>query len=108
MLDREAFGTGISDDGRFVTFVTAATNVVPGDTNDDWDHFKYDIQMGEAVRVSVNSRGRQAKGDKGFYIQGEISGDGRFYVFESSATNLVPNDENDRYDVFIRGPYSDG
>jgi Tol biopolymer transport system component len=108
LLDREAFGTGISDDGRFASFVTAASNVVPGDTNEDWDHFRYDRQTGVTVRISVNSRGRQAKGDKGIYIQGEISGDGRFYVWESAATNLVRNDENNKYDVFIRGPYGDG
>ena len=79
--------------------------VVPGDTNDDWDHFRYDTATGETIRLSVNSRGRQARGEKGFFIQGAFSGDGRFYVFESASTNLVRNDENNRYDIFIRGPY---
>ena len=108
LLDGEAFGTGISDDGRFVSYVSPATNIVPGDTNGDYDHFRFDMETGETVRMSVNSRGRQAKGDKGIFIQGEISGDGRFYVWESAATNLVRNDGNNKYDVFIRGPYEDG
>ena len=105
LLDGEAFGTGISDDGRFLSFVTAATNIVPRDTNGDWDHFRFDMETGETVRVSVDSRGREAKDDKGIFIQGEMSGDGRFYVWESASTNLVRNDENSKYDVFIRGPY---
>ena len=31
-----------------------------------------------------------------------ISADGRFVAFESYASNLVPGDTNDAYDVFVR------
>jgi hypothetical protein len=103
--DDAAFGTGISDDGRYVTFSSSATNFVPGDTNGDYDHFRFDTVSKETIRLSLNSAGRQARGDKGIYISGNLSGDARFYVWESASKNLVRNDENDRYDVFVRGPY---
>jgi hypothetical protein len=39
------------------------------------------------------------------YIRSSISGDGRFVVFESSASNLIRMDTNGVYDVYVRGPY---
>jgi hypothetical protein len=97
--------SGISDDGRYLSFVSGASNLVPNDTNGEWDYFRFDRVTKTTVRVNVNSRGKQAKGDKGFNHSSRISGDGRFVVFESSASNLVANDRNNSYDVFIRGPF---
>jgi Tol biopolymer transport system component len=102
----DSFPSGISDDGRYVLFGSFATNLVPHDTNGDFDHFRYDRRANETIRVNVNSRGRQAIGDKGFNLIGRISGDGRFVAFESSASNLVPNDTNNVYDIFARGPFN--
>lgn len=50
-------------------------------------------------RVSVSSAGRQ--GDRPSFGAG-ISASGRYVVFSSEATNLVPADTNDRRDVFVR------
>jgi Tol biopolymer transport system component len=94
----------ISDDGRYVLFISRATNIVPGDTNDEFDHFVYD-RVGMTVdRVNVNNRGKQARGDKSFNLQASISDDGAWVAFESSANNLVPDDTNNSYDIFLRGP----
>src|SRR5207237_5052190 len=49
-------------------------------------------------RVSVASDGTQANGVSGIPA---ISADGRFVAFESDATNLVPGDTNDVFDVFV-------
>ena len=98
--------SGISDDGRYVSFGSYATNLVPNDTNGEWDYFRFDRVTKTTVRVNVNSRGRQARGDKGLFHSSRISGDGRFVVFESSASNLVRNDTNNAYDIFIRGPFT--
>ena len=95
----------ISADGRYVLFVSRATNIVPGDTNGEFDYFIYDRVEKTSVRVNVNNRGRQARGDKSFNIQATISDDGAWAAFESSAHNLVRNDTNNRYDVFLRGPF---
>ncbi len=103
--DGESFATGISDDGRFISISSSATNLVRHDTNADWDYFRVDVQAGRTLRASVSSAAEQAEGDKGVYIRSSISGDGRFVVFESSASNLVRMDTNGVYDVFVRGPY---
>ncbi len=76
----------ISADGRFVAFVSGASDLVAGDTNGAWDIFVRDRQRGTTRRVSVSSAGRQAKGYSG---APSISADGRFVAFASSASNLV-------------------
>ncbi len=88
----------ISDDGRWVTFQSQATNLVPGDTNGVIDIFLHDLQTGATTRVSVDSAGVQANGACG---NESISGDGRLVAFESTATNLVPGDTNGVFDCFL-------
>jgi len=51
----------ISADGRFVTYVSSASNLVPGDTNGFVaDVFLFDRQTGTTTRVSVASDGTGA------------------------------------------------
>ena len=90
----------ISADGRFVAFTSAATNLVPGDTNGAWDMFVHDRQTGLTERVSVDSAGVQADGDSDY--RASFSADGRFLAFSSYATNLVAGDTNGFGDVFVR------
>jgi Tol biopolymer transport system component len=47
----------ISADGRFVTFISGATNLVAGDANGASDVFRRDLQTGTTALVSVNSSG---------------------------------------------------
>ena len=54
---------GISADGRFFAFASAAGNLVPGDTNNLADVFVHDRQTGETQRVSVSSGGAQGNGE---------------------------------------------
>lgn len=82
-----SFARAISADGRFVVFVSPATNLVPGDTNADHDVFVRDRVSGLTERVSVASDGAQA--DSGSF-EAAISADGRFVAFQSYAHNLVP------------------
>jgi Tol biopolymer transport system component len=89
----------ISGDGRFVVFSSFASNLVQGDTNQQLDVFVRDRQARTTQRVSVSSSG--AEGD-GASSRADISADGRFVVFESTATNLVPSDTNGQRDVFVR------
>jgi Tol biopolymer transport system component len=76
----------ISADGRFVSFTSWADNLVAGDTNNAIDIFVRDRLLGVTTRVSVNSSGVQA--DKAA-SQSAISGDGRYVVFSSDATNML-------------------
>jgi len=95
----ESFLGSISGNGRFVSFSSGASNLVPGDTNNARDTFVRDRAAGTTERVSVNSGGAQANGESG---SGRISGDGRFVAFGSRASNLVAGDTNDTRDVFVR------
>jgi len=82
-------GLAVSGNGRFVAFVSAATNLVPRDTNMKRDVFVYDLQTGVTERVSVSSAGVQATQDS---FGPRLSADGRLVVFSTSAPNLVPGD----------------
>ena len=95
----DSFETWMSDDGRYVAFLSFASNLVPGDTNGVSDIFVRDRQTGTTQRVSVDSSGTQAN-DESFYPQ--ISADGRYVAFRSDASNLVSGDTNGVSDIFVR------
>ena len=97
--DGGSFYPAISADGRFIAFMSDATNLVSGDTNGLTDIFLYDRQTGTTTRVSVSSNGQQADNISDSYVS--ISGDGRFVTFNSEATNLVDGDTNGLSDVFV-------
>lgn len=101
---------GFSPDGRFVTFSSAAGNLVDGDTNNQQDIFLYDRDAdGNGVldesfsggyttlaRISLGSDG-EADGDS---RQAAISADGRYVVFQSMAENLLNQPNNFAQDIF--------
>ncbi len=89
----------ISSDGRFVAFVSAASNLVSGDTNGSLDVFVHDRQTGTTSRVSVDSNGTEGNIDS---VNPSISGDSRFIAFQSAANNLVSGDTNGTWDIFVR------
>jgi len=91
-------GCSISADGRFVAFISGATNLVAGDTNGEPDVFVHDRQTGQTTRASVASDGTQSNGGSELP---SITGDGRFVAFISRATNLVAGDTNGAPDVFV-------
>ena len=94
-----SFIPALSADGRFVAFISTATNLVPGDTNDALDVFVHDRRTGTTRRVSVGPGGVQANGGS---TRAAISADGRLVAFHSVASNLVPGDTNGESDVFVR------
>ncbi|EGK83713.1 calcium-binding protein [Microcoleus vaginatus PCC 9802] len=89
----------ISADGRFVAFSSFASNIVPGDTNSESHIFVRDTLTNTTTRVSLDSAGNQA--DR-FYYNPSISADGRFVAFSSLASNIVPGDTNNSFDIFVR------
>jgi Tol biopolymer transport system component len=88
----------ISADGRFVAFISSASNLVPSDTNNTFDVFVRDRMTGQTEIVSVSSQGIQGNNTSAGSC---ISADGRFVAFHSRASNLVPSDTNGYVDVFI-------
>ncbi len=96
-------GPSLSADGRFVAFFSSASDLVRGDTNETRDVFVRDRSTGLTERVSVSDTGAQANGPS--QTSGDnvsISADGNVVAFDSTASNLVPNDRNRQADVFVR------
>jgi len=87
----------LSADGRFVAFTSNATNL--SNQAPAGGVFVRDRQTGTTEAVSVNSSGQS--GNSSSY-NAAISADGRFVAFQSLASNLVPNDNNGTFDIFVR------
>ncbi len=88
----------MSDDGRFVSFESEASDLVPGDTNGVVDVFVKDRASGSTTRVSLSSGGAQGSRDSG---EPSMSADGRYVAFSSYADNLVSGDTNGAADIFV-------
>ncbi|KKK91534.1 hypothetical protein LCGC14_2711980, partial [marine sediment metagenome] len=73
-------------------------NLVPDDLNYSSDIFVHDLTTGETKRVSVAFDSTEGNGTS--YAL-SISGNGKYVAFESEATNLVPDDFNNRIDIFV-------
>ena len=97
-----SYDPSISADGRFVSFYSAAINLVALDDNTNLDIFVHDRNTAKTKRVNLRSNGDQAEGGDSFAPS--ISATGGFISFYSGATNLVGNDDNGLSDVFVRGP----
>jgi Tol biopolymer transport system component len=98
--DQESILPALSGDGRFVAFASSATTLVPRDTNGASDIFLRDVKTGTTKRVNLSSTGKQA--EHGRSSAPSISSNGRFVAFQSKATNLAPDDNDTRMDIFVR------
>ncbi|MEV4506400.1 TolB family protein [Streptomyces klenkii] len=76
----------ISGDGRVVLFSSGADNLIPGDPRKGGPFVK-ELRTGGVERVSVATDGTPADGST---WDAAVSGNGRYVVFSSDATNLVP------------------
>ncbi len=98
----------ISADGRYVAFESTAT-LVPDDTQrcavstptrlTCSDIYVRDLVLNTTTRASLGSDNSQGNDES---HNPHISADGRYVVFESNASNLVPEDTNGVSDVFLR------
>jgi hypothetical protein len=93
-----SFAPSISADGRFVAFSSGASNLVEQDNNGKYDVFVHDRDNGVTERISVDNQGVEGNSQS---IYPQISASGRFVAFHSDASNLVTNDQNGKYDVFV-------
>ncbi len=89
----------ISADGRYVAFSSRASDLVAGDTNGLFDIFVKDLQTGAIVRASTNASGGQST--LGSSFSPSITADGRFVLFQSTASDLVAGDTGNS-DVFVK------
>jgi len=99
----------ISADGRFVAFLSSASNLVQGSQNTCagfspacFNVFVHDMLTGMTERVNVASDGTLA--DNFTFDFPSISVHGDSAAFTSFADNLVQGDTNRDKDAFVRGP----
>jgi Tol biopolymer transport system component len=96
-------GSAQSADGRYVAFVSAAA-LTGTPTGGKKQLYLRDRQLGTTVIASVNAAGQAANADvdgaEPFNVRFDISGDGRYVVFATAATNLGAGDTNTNLDVF--------
>jgi TolB protein len=94
-------GTGISADGRFVVFYTAADNLSGVDGNATGDVYVRDLKQNRTILVSRVS-GKHGAVGLGSSTDPSISSRGRFVGFESNATNLSGADDDNFKNAFVR------
>jgi Tol biopolymer transport system component len=97
--DGGSYLPAISADGRYVAFVSDATNLAPGDANRLRDVFVRDLTTGTTTRVDVATNGDEAQG--GPSTAPAISANGQLVAFSSFAFNLIATDTNFESDVFV-------
>jgi Tol biopolymer transport system component len=90
-----------STDGRYAVFVSHASNLLPGDTNQASDIFLYDALGATLERISVNSNEAQPEIVFATHFP-SISGDGDKVVFESCADNLDVNETGIHCGIYLR------
>ena len=81
-----SFFPSISGDGRWVVFVSNATDITAGDTKDVSNIYLHNLQTSTTTLVS---RGVDGAASDGASTRPVLAGSGRFVVFESEASNLV-------------------
>jgi Tol biopolymer transport system component len=92
-------GPAVSADGNLVAFESDSPNLIGGDDgNGVTDIFLRDRFNNQTSRMSVSSAGAPANGPS---ANPAISADGTWVAFQSTASNLVDNDNNQQSDVFI-------
>ncbi|WP_196139345.1 PD40 domain-containing protein [Aliikangiella sp. G2MR2-5] len=93
----ESSGAALSADGRFAVFVSERSGLVSNDNNNFIDVFWHDTLTGEVRKISNAWDGGDANGWSGRIVNGigiDISADGRYVVFQSGASNIIPSDLN--------------
>ena len=90
----------LSADGRYVSFISNATNLDPADTESFPDMFVRDLQTNTTILASrANGTGANAN----LAVQTPaLSPDGRYAAFMTGSTNLSPDDTDTKGDLYVR------
>jgi Tol biopolymer transport system component len=97
--NQECREPAVSADGRFVAFVSVATNLTSVPTNGVLQVYVRDVVEGTTEIVSVNDAGVAGNA---LSRAPSLSADGSRVAFQSAASNLIPGDGNGKVDVFLR------
>ncbi|MBE9638796.1 PD40 domain-containing protein [Salipiger mangrovisoli] len=94
----DSYGGVFSPDGTKIAFFNDTTSLSVRDSNGEWDIFVKDLITGTVTAVSTNVAGEIGDGISFWH---EFLPDGSGIVFTSAASNLVADDTNGGWDVFI-------
>lgn len=98
-----AFITDFSPDGRYVVMHSDSGNLSSvTDLNGTYDVYVRDRQLGTTTLVSIDSTGSFAGNTGGGSYDAHITDDGRYVVFYGDQSDLVDNDWNWDWDIFVR------
>ena len=112
-MDADTNGAGValgivpvpsmSDDGQFVAFESMDGSLGPQGGTPAYDVFVRDLSAGTTELISAHYPGLASYAVNGpSMTSGQVvSANGRFVVFGSDASDLVPNDTNGLQDVFV-------
>jgi hypothetical protein len=98
----------LSADGRYVAFVTLASNITDGDHGEDADVFWFDRRSRKTIRVSLRADGTEPSGQTGNVLY-SLSPDGHWATWGSIDPDVVLHEPRrptgqETTDVFITGP----
>ena len=95
----DSLAMGISTNGQYALIESAASDLVPGDTNSANDIFLRDVVNGTTTLVSVSTNGGVGNGASSTPV---MTPDDRYVAFVSSANNLVAGTTNGIPNIFVR------
>jgi Tol biopolymer transport system component len=99
----DSFGATVSAGGRYVAFLSLASNLVPGISGPNVLRvYVRDMCTGASSGCVPSTASISAAGDGTFADDPSISADGRYVAFASGASDLVPGDTNGAPDIFVR------
>jgi Concanavalin A-like lectin/glucanases superfamily/Bacterial Ig-like domain (group 3)/MBG domain (YGX type) len=105
--DPSAWGTDyrsadMSDDGRFITYSTYSTDIVPGPANWNSQVLRYDRQA-QTFQTSIVTALPDGTLGNGYTFDSSLSADGRYVAFRSTSNNLAtPAQPENWAGVFVR------
>ncbi|MEJ8820194.1 hypothetical protein [Lacibacter sp. H407] len=94
----------ISFDGSRISFCSPSGTLVANDKNNLWDIFLWQRGQPGLKRISMTHDGKEKNGgteSASRQVASSISGNGRYVAFATTASNMVPNDNNTFQDVFV-------
>ena len=93
----------VAGDSTKIAFHSASPDLVPGDKNNFWDIFLYSKNKPlKRITLTYNGEERNQGTESATRdVKPSISGNGRYVAFTTTATNMVPDDNNNAQDVFV-------
>ncbi len=98
------YAPSISEDGSKVVFCAYNNRLVENDNNNLWDIFLWQSGMQKLKRISFTASGaerNQGSESASRVVWPNISGDGNWVVYATTASNMVNGDNNAMQDIFI-------